>query len=184
MEQILEIIRDFADRAHGEQLRKYSPDRYIVHPIRVMRLCKTVTNDLPTLACALLHDVLEDTKLTDQDIYNFLQPLLGNTAAGKTIALVVELTDVYIKSNYPGLNRRERKASEARRMKSVSAQAQTVKYADILDNCLEIVRHDNDFAPVFLKECRQLLEVMEKGNASLRSAAIKVVESELKRLKN
>jgi len=35
MLSILDQIKNFAEQAHGEQLRKYSPERYIVHPARV-----------------------------------------------------------------------------------------------------------------------------------------------------
>ena len=35
MEDILLKVKDFADRAHGEQMRKYTPERYIVHPERL-----------------------------------------------------------------------------------------------------------------------------------------------------
>ena len=38
MNEILAAIRKFADEAHGEQKRKYTPERYIVHPVRVMEL--------------------------------------------------------------------------------------------------------------------------------------------------
>jgi (p)ppGpp synthase/HD superfamily hydrolase len=60
-EKILAAITDFADIAHGSQMRKYTPERYIVHPARVMRLCQEYTDDVTVLAAALLHDVLEDT---------------------------------------------------------------------------------------------------------------------------
>lgn len=183
MEKILEKIRDYADQAHGPQFRKYTPERYIAHPVRVMGWCKTVSNDASVLASALLHDVLEDTPVTETEIHDFLKPLMGNAAAEKTVKLVIELTDVYVKSNYPRLNRRERKAKELQRMKSISPEAQTVKYADIIDNCLEIVNHDLSFAAVFLKECRQILLVTESGDGSLRSEALKVVENGLKKLK-
>lgn len=68
MDRILEQIRDFADRAHGDQLRKYTPERYIVHPVRVMEQVQRITNDTTMLAAALLHDVLEDTATTADDI--------------------------------------------------------------------------------------------------------------------
>lgn len=57
MEEVLEQIRDFADKAHGEQMRKYTPERYIVHPVRVMKICREYTDDITVLAAALLHDV-------------------------------------------------------------------------------------------------------------------------------
>lgn len=182
MEAILEKIRDFADQAHGNQLRKYTPDRYIVHPVRVMELCKPYTDNVAVLASALLHDVLEDTPVTEDQIRDFLKGLMDDDTVELTLKLVVELTDVYVKSSYPRLNRRQRKAKEAERIKETSVAAQTVKYADILDNCQEITEHDKQFAPVFLQECRTLLNVMNKGNSSLRAAALKVVEDKLKSL--
>jgi guanosine-3',5'-bis(diphosphate) 3'-pyrophosphohydrolase len=180
MDQVLEQIRDFADRAHGDQLRKYTPDRYIVHPIRLMERLQEITDDNTMLAGALLHDVLEDTPTTADDILEFLATLMGRTAAQKTTRLVIELTDIYVKSAYPRLNRRERKQKEAQRMRTVSAEAQTIKYADILDNSLEIIHQDVDFAAVYLKESRQLLKAMTKGDATLRAAALETIQNGLK----
>ncbi|MDF2448383.1 MAG: metal-dependent phosphohydrolase [Bacteroidota bacterium] len=71
MEIILDQIREFADKAHGEQMRKYTPGRYIVHPIRVMNTCKRVTYDICILAAALLHDVLEDTAIHGNEMEVF-----------------------------------------------------------------------------------------------------------------
>lgn len=180
MKTILEQIYDFADHAHGEQRRKYTSERYMVHPLRVMELCKPVTDEQTILAAALLHDVLEDTPIKEADLLLFLQQIQTKQAADQTLKLVIELTDVYIASHYPDLNRRERKAREAKRMQYISPEAQTIKYADILDNCLEIVKYDREFAPRFLKECRQLLQVMDTGHTSLRTAALEVVEKSLK----
>src|SRR5437762_11401952 len=125
MEEILEQIKDFADKAHGEQTRKYTPDRYIVHPVRVMNICKEYTNDISVLAAALLHDVLEDTTATKDEIKNFLLKLLDKQQAEKTVKLVEELTDVYIKKDYPQWNRRKRKEKEAERLSATSSEAQT-----------------------------------------------------------
>jgi len=65
MDKVLEQVKDFADKAHGDQLRKYTPDRYIVHPMRVMLICQEYTDDSQILAAALLHDVLEDTPVNN-----------------------------------------------------------------------------------------------------------------------
>jgi guanosine-3',5'-bis(diphosphate) 3'-pyrophosphohydrolase len=54
-------IRDFAEKVHGNQKRKYSGRPYIVHPVAVLQLCREHTNDTAILAAALLRDVLEDT---------------------------------------------------------------------------------------------------------------------------
>lgn len=182
MNEILQKIRDFADRSHGDQLRKYTPDRYIVHPVRVMERLQQITNDPIILASALLHDVLEDTPTTAEDILEFLAPLLGRPAAEKTTKLIIELTDIYVKSAYPRLNRRERKQKEAERMSKVSAEAQTIKYADILDNSREIIYQDVDFAPIYLKESRQMIKAMTNGNTELRLESIAVIEEGLKKI--
>src|SRR5688572_15793007 len=116
MEDILGKIRDFADRAHGEQTRKYIPERYIVHPVRVTQLCRQYTNDIAVLAAALLHDVLEDTAVSKEEIRSFLSGVMNAANTEKTLKLVEELTDEYIKVRYPKLNRRARKAKEVARM--------------------------------------------------------------------
>lgn len=180
---ILNKIRDFADKAHGKQLRKYSPDRYIVHPVRVMEILKEYTSDIPVLAAALLHDVLEDTPVTEEDIHKFLSTLMSGSEAERTIKLVVELTDVYVYEDYPQWNRGKRKAMEQERMARTSSLAQTIKYADILDNCKEIVEHDRHFARVFLAECKKLLDVMDKGDKQLFKISKEVVEKNLQKLK-
>lgn len=183
LEDTLKKVEEFADRAHGGQLRKYGSQRYIVHPVRVMEICRKYSSRLPVLASALLHDVLEDTPVTKKELQEFLESVMNGTDAKRTLDLVVELTDVYVKKDYPHLNRRRRKALEQERMEKTSADAQTVKYADILDNCAEIVKHDPDFGRVFVYECRQLLSKMKKGDERLYRLAWDMVNSNVEALK-
>ena len=116
MDAILQQVKDFADRAHGEQMRRYSADRYIVHPERVMNIVSKYNTEIPVLAAALLHDVLKDTETTAEEINDFLQTLMSSEDAARTIKLVRELTDVYTKNAYPQWNRRKRKLREADRL--------------------------------------------------------------------
>jgi guanosine-3',5'-bis(diphosphate) 3'-pyrophosphohydrolase len=183
MDNAILQIRDFADKAHGDQTRRYTPDRYIVHPTRVMEICRQYTNDRTMLAAALLHDVLEDTEVTKDNIEDFLRTVMDQQQAQRTIKLVVELTDIYVKKNFPQMNRRKRKIKEADRLGKASPEAQTIKYADIIDNSGEIAAHDPDFAERFLDECRNLLAKMTKGNAELRQRAIDTVQANIAQLK-
>ncbi len=178
-ENLLEQVKAFAAEAHGEQKRKYCEDPYIVHPIRVMELCREHKGSLPVLAACLLHDVLEDTDTGEEELRTFLHSLLEPTEAQKTLQLVIELTDVYTHEAYPQWNRDKRKAQETERLRRVSPQAQTIKYADIIDNSKEIVPNDPGFAPRYLKECRTLLEALDKGNPALRKEAIQMVHNGL-----
>ena len=175
MEGILEKVREFADKAHGDQMRRYSGDRYIVHPLRVMNTIRNYNNDVTVLSAALLHDVLEDTATKADEIKQFMETLMSGHEAERTMRFVKELTDVFIKNNYPQWNRKKRKLKEAERLQKASAEAQTIKYADIIDNCPEIIREDPDFAQRYLKECRQLLRMMNKGNPELRQLAMEEV---------
>jgi (p)ppGpp synthase/HD superfamily hydrolase len=175
MEDVIEKIKEFADHAHGNQKRKYTPERYIVHPVRVMNICKEYTSDITILAAALLHDVLEDTPVTSENIKSFLLTLLNSDQALKTLRLVEDLTDVYTKENYPRLNRKERKIKEAERLAKTHPDAQTVKYADLIDNSLDISIHDKSFARVFVREADVLIKKMDKGNKDLHERAARTL---------
>jgi len=183
MDSVLNQIRNFADRAHGDQLRKYSTERYIVHPVRVMETCRKYDDRLPILAAALLHDVLEDTTTKTGEMLEFLNSVMSHAEAKKTLSLVVELTDVYVKTAYPKWNRHTRKQKELDRIAQTSADAQTIKYADILDNTAEITRNDPDFAPRYLRECLEILKRATKGNQELSQKAFESVRGELEALR-
>jgi (p)ppGpp synthase/HD superfamily hydrolase len=129
------------------------------------------TTATTVLSAALLHDVLEDTAVTKMQLTGFLNEVMDQHAAHSTFILVEELTDVYTKSAYPQINRRQRKSMEAGRMADISSDAQTIKYADIIDN-LDVAVHDPDFACVFLREALRLVKNMDKGNVILREEAL------------
>jgi (p)ppGpp synthase/HD superfamily hydrolase len=174
-DEIITKIRDFANAAHGGQTRKYSDDPYIVHPMRVMTLCSGYTDDICTLGAAILHDVVEDTPVTSEEILSFLETLMTRDQAQRTTQFVIELTDIYTPENYPRLNRRTRKEKEAERMSRISAEAQTVKYADIIDNT-DVTRNDPHFAGTYLREASDLLHKMDRGNPLLREKALSIVQ--------
>jgi len=183
-DEVLSVITHYVDRAHGEQLRKYSSDRYVVHPVRVMQTCALYTKDIHVLAAALLHDVLEDTSITKEAMDVFLTPLLGSVNAQRTLSLVIELTDIYTRTNYPRLNRKQRKALEAKRLSECSSDAQTIKYADVMDNSHNIIQHDPGFGPIFLKEAYDLLTVLRKGNALLYEKALEILRYDMQVKRN
>ncbi len=172
---LLNDVIAYADRAHGDQLRRYAGDRYIVHPIRVMETCGKYTEDVTILAAAVLHDVLEDTPVSSEELSIWLNSLMSAESASRTCKMVIELTDVYTTENYPAWNRHKRKRKEEDRMAMISADAQTIKYADILDNAPEIAVHDPDFANRYLQECKALLKRMKSGNQELRQRSLDAV---------
>ncbi|RYY16851.1 MAG: HD domain-containing protein [Chitinophagaceae bacterium] len=181
---IIQRVKLFAEKAHGSQRRKYSGELYIVHPVRVMELCREYDDSVPALAACLLHDVLEDTEVNEDDLNSFLLKVMNREEAQQTLALVIELTDIYIKKDFPDWNRRKRKAMETKRIEKTSALSQTIKYADIIDNCADMAEQtEDDFAETFLLECRALLKVLNKGDAKLYSRTVLAVENSLVQLR-
>ncbi len=182
MEPVLEKVKAFAQAAHGDQQRKFAPEPYIAHPLRVMQLCRPYSKGESMLAAALLHDVLEDTETTKEEIQDFLLQIMDQKAAMNTVRIVDELTDIYTKENCPDWNRQKRKDKEADRLSKVSGDAQTVKYADIIDNSKDIINGGKEFAKKYYLECKTLLNVMDKGNEQLRRLAVSEIDQRLRLL--
>jgi len=76
----LEKALDYAIDAHKHQFRK-SGEAYIVHPILVASIVSSITNDSSMAIAALLHDVVEDTETSVEDI---------RTLFGEDVAHLVE----------------------------------------------------------------------------------------------
>lgn len=182
IDSILIEVQNFAAEAHKGQRRKYADEDYIFHPIRVSSICRNVNTSMPILAAALLHDVVEDTEVNYEMLKVFLEQVMNEDDAKVTFGLVKDLTDVYTYKAYPTLNRRQRKDKEHDRLAGVCPDAQTIKYADIIDNCIDIADSDDDFAPKFLMECRSLLNKMKRGNRELFDQANAIVEMGLQKV--
>ena len=148
-----------AAAAHEGQVRKYTGEAYITHPMAVAEtLLEYGIEDPEMHAAALLHDVVEDTEMTIEDV---------RAEFGVRVSIIVNgLT----KLELPGVPRAKRKQIEALRLAKASASVQTIKYADLLHNMKSIVVHDPKFAKVFLREARVLHDVMEDGDPDLRAS--------------
>ena len=58
----------FAEQAHKGTHRKGTRIPYIVHPLETALIASMLTNDEEILAAALLHDTIEDTGVTYEDL--------------------------------------------------------------------------------------------------------------------
>lgn len=164
---LLDKIEQYAREAHGTQVRKFEDLPYITHLVRVKNLCSEYTNNTCILVVAILHDVLEDTPVTAGELHAFLRENMIEKEAAQTVELVIELTDVFTKDKYPQWNRRKRKQKEAERISKISAPAQTVKYADILDNSQTLSKADDSFVQTYLRESLAILRLATKGDQRL-----------------
>lgn len=155
----------FARTAHGGigQKRKYTDEPYIVHPVAVAELVRSVPHTQAMLAAALLHDVVEDTPATLAEIEAAFGPEIGD--------LVDWLTDV---SRPEDGNRATRKHLDLLHTAKAPPAAKTIKLADLIDNARTIAVHDLGFWRRFRTEMKALLVVLEEGDPALwrRAAAL------------
>lgn len=69
MENVLDRAIVFATEAHEGQYRKGTDIAYILHPLEAATIVGTITTDSEVIAGAVLHDVVEDTDITINEIY-------------------------------------------------------------------------------------------------------------------
>ncbi|MDR1736856.1 MAG: bifunctional (p)ppGpp synthetase/guanosine-3',5'-bis(diphosphate) 3'-pyrophosphohydrolase [Oscillospiraceae bacterium] len=84
---------EFAVEAHSGQTRR-SGEPFIIHPVEVAIIIAQMNMDIASIAAALLHDIIEDTKFTFADI---------KSRFGTTIAELVEAVSKLSRVNYPSL---------------------------------------------------------------------------------
>lgn len=125
---LIKAAYDLAWRAHQSQKRE-GGEPYIQHPLYVALTLTKMNLDTETIAAALLHDVVEDTKYTLDDI---------GTQFGKTIAFLVNGVTKLDKIKYSGT---EGKAENLRKMFLAMAQdirVVLIKLADRYHNMLTL----------------------------------------------
>lgn len=161
----------FATKAHDEQQRKYTGEPYINHPIEVARIVSTVPHTTEMIIAAVLHDTVEDTDTTIEDV---------SKAFGSEVAtLVADLTDI---SRPEDGNRAVRKAIDKEHTHKASPSAKTIKLADLISNTVAITQHDPNFARVYLKEKEELLKGMSDGDTVLYAKAVQLLAESKKTL--
>src|SRR6202166_285594 len=79
----LREVYEVADRAHEGQQRA-SGESYIAHPLAVARVLADMEMDRATIAAALLHDVVEDTSLTSEQVNEKFGPEIAQLVEGVT----------------------------------------------------------------------------------------------------
>lgn len=176
-------LLEFVKTQHGEQKRKYTGLPYWTHLLSVAEIVSEYKSVLG-VEIALCHDLIEDTKCTREELDTFLKGIKYDYEERVIIVNdVIHLTDQYTHEAYPDLNREARKNLEAARLVDISSNAQTVKYADIIDNTSSIVKYDPGFARVYLKEINKKIYKMNRGNPKLYKTCLECVEMACKTLR-
>ena len=82
-EKLIRKAYEYAKKNHGDQCRK-SGEPYMIHPVNVAYILATLELDDETLCAALLHDVVEDTTVTHQDLIRDFNESIADMVAGVT----------------------------------------------------------------------------------------------------
>ncbi len=83
---------NYALQSHGEQKRK-SGEPYIIHPLNVANILAGLSMDTATICAALLHDVIEDTKATHEDLVQEFGEEITEIVEGVTKLYRLQYTD-------------------------------------------------------------------------------------------
>ena len=130
--ELLDRAIVFAVQAHHNTERRGKRFPYIVHPMEAVAIVATITSDQELLAAAALHDTIEDTEVT----YEQIQKEFGTRVAN----LVHSESDQMIEGKSETDSWHERKQMAIDRLSNASHEAKIVAMGDKLSNMRAIAR--------------------------------------------
>jgi (p)ppGpp synthase/HD superfamily hydrolase len=159
----------WAVRAHHGQFRKFSGQPYVEHPKRVAQIIlryKESANLDTLLAAALLHDTLEDTSTTTEDLFYEFGPEVTN--------LVVEL------STPEEVTKDDKKKYLAQKMSGMTSYALVIKLADRLENCSDLRHTNKEFRRSYVKETKYIISEIIATRSFLSNTHLDLIHDILK----
>ena len=124
-EMLLHKAIEFAAVKHRNQLRKQSDTPYIVHPAEVMLFLTESGCDYDCIAAGILHDTLEDTETTYEELVAQFGVKIADLVASE--------------SEDKSKTWRERKQATVDRLKTASVEVKMICLADKLSNLQSMV---------------------------------------------
>jgi len=130
--ELLDRAIIFAVKAHHDTERRGKGFPYIVHPMEAVEIVATITPDQELLAAAVLHDTVEDTDVTVEDIRREFGDRIAN--------LVHAESDQVMEGISEEDSWHERKQIAIDRLAHASHDAKIVAMGDKLSNMRAIAR--------------------------------------------
>lgn len=123
---------EFAVKAHSNTERRGKGFPYIVHPLEAMEIVATMTPDQELLAAAALHDTIEDTSVTIDDL---------RREFGDRVATIVEAeSDKFLEGIPDEASWHQRKQAAIDRIAAAPFESKIVAMGDKLSNMRAIWR--------------------------------------------
>ena len=139
-----DAARLFAQEKHKGQVRKISGLPYFTHPEAVAMRVKELGGSEDSIAAAYLHDVVEDTNATLDEIAKNFTPHIAS--------LVAELT-----SDKEECKRIGKAIYLTKKIDAMSEEARLVKLADREHNVSDLAKGKNEFARRYSQETHHIL---------------------------
>ena len=160
LEQLIRAL-DFAAGKHRDQRRKdVEATPYINHPIELASLLveEAGVTDVTVIIAAILHDTLEDTEATPEELENLFGPEVAR--------IVMEVTDDKT------LPKQVRKRLQVKHAADNSREARLVKLADKICNLRDMAEHPPAHWPLERKQeyydwAREVIDQMRGTNEVL-----------------
>jgi hypothetical protein len=158
MRDLVKAAKQFANSSHQRITASRNPASQSneVHLRSVAQIVSSVTTDEETIAAAWLHDLVEDTPVTMDDL---------EREFGRSVAETVSELSVVTR------NRRHHRAAGLEALKkhfsAVSSRAKTIKLADLIDTCRDLHRNDPRAFAAYFAEANALLPVLSDGASRL-----------------
>jgi len=150
----------FCYDAHRLQLRKYTHEAYIFHPVEVANhVYEFISKSDVDIAIALGHDLIEDTDCNTIELnFKLIEFGFSLHETAEIIYGIVSLTDKYTTAAYPDKNRAWRIEQEAIRLSNLPVKLICIKLCDGKSNLGSIYEHDPDFYATYSNEKLLLLK--------------------------
>tara|TARA_Y100001970_G_scaffold138049_1_gene169813 strand:+ start:1314 stop:3437 length:2124 start_codon:yes stop_codon:yes gene_type:complete len=165
---IIKKAIEFSSKAHRDQTRK-SGDPFITHPIEVAKILTSLNLDASAIAAGLLHDTIEDTNISIDDV----QSLFGNQIS-ELVQGLTKISKFSLKVNKQRLGENYRKLILA---SSKDLRVILIKLADRLHNMrtIEYIKDEN-------KKINISIETLEIFSPIAQRLGIKEWQDELEDL--
>jgi (p)ppGpp synthase/HD superfamily hydrolase len=174
MNKIIKAAQYAAD-VHAGQVRKYTGMPYICHPARVagrVAIHPWATEEM--VMAAFLHDTVEDTQTTFEDIRFLFGDLVTD--------LVIDLTDpccTGLADTCKGKPRAERKAIARGYIASACREARIIKMIDRIDNLRDMpLTPPNSYTKMYLDESLLLAKAIGSADLTLMVELIDLCEAD------
>ena len=158
MTELIKAAKLFANSNHQRIAAHRNPawQSIEVHLKSVTQMVSCVSENEETIAAAWLHDIVEDTSVTLDDI--------ERRFGGAVAKIVGELTRV--RRSGRG-TRGARFVLDRQHFASVSGAAKTVRIADLIDTCRDLYKRDHASLGTCAREAREMVPALEGGDARL-----------------